>query len=264
MNMKKKPTFLLLLFALVFIAFSIDLHDNNQVFNKKEKTVSPRFANGFKSLQAEPALKSDVHRDSGYVTYIQDFLPFQQVSRNILDSSGRKILTHWHSFVLAFRNERESEDHYTTYRLNPNNSKFASTGGQMRQRPYYRPPRDGEKSFLVQDFETEINTFMDIGGDGFFLNMISKPFNETGGGRWNHYYACSEAAANVSNDFAIIPSPDCGATFKQQNVEDFVKIMNWIKEHPNRMEIDGKLPFLPGILVCILFPSGMRCLTNSR
>ena len=73
--------------------------------------------------------------------------------------------------------------------------------------------------------------------------MISKPFNETGGGRWNHYYACAEAASNVSDDFAIIPSPDCGATFKQQNVDDFVKIMNWIQEQPNRLEIDGKTAF---------------------
>ena len=176
--------------------------------------------------------------------HMQDFLPFQTLSLQELQACERKVLTHLHSFILAFNNARESEDHYTTFRLNPDASeKHKGFGGQLRQRPYYRPVRDGDKHFFVQDYEAMLQNFVDIGGDIAVLNIFTEPYKRRGGGRWHHFEACYQAAENIEADLSILPCMDCACYYKRGDVEDALDVIEWASEQPSTLRMDDRLVF---------------------
>ena len=136
---------------------------------------------------------------------ISPFLPFEMPGTAALRKSPKKVFAHYFTpFPIAVGNVEESVDYYTKNFLNPQgeSGKFLGSGGFLRERPLARSVRT-EANWAELDLQTEVRRAIDIGLDGFTIDLLG-----TTGKAFERTKMMLAAANAVDPGFKIVLMPD--------------------------------------------------------
>ena len=224
-------------------------NDAGSVFDTVQVTVSMQKNDSAVLIEAAPAeiraLPAPVREwmPNYYDPSQAKYWPFIMPSKETLRASKRKLFAGYHSpFPVSINNKPEEHEYYVRPWADPfakeGPKSHAAYGGYLREKPYYRLPKEG--SWKVSDYEDEIRLAMAAGIDGFIYNIVS-----TSGNYWDMLLAVFEAAKNVSPDFKIVIMPDCACEFKNKDIATMVKVVGAFRDHPNVMRHNGKIVLAP-------------------
>jgi hypothetical protein len=119
-------------------------------------------------------------------------------------SSTKKVFGHYFPpYPISIDNKAASVDYYTRNYLSPTgeNSKFAATGGLLRDRPNPRAPLPG--NFELADATTEVKQASAAGLDGFVINIMGWTGNS-----WTRALQMTKAAKASGTGFVTVPMID--------------------------------------------------------
>lgn len=139
---------------------------------------------------------------------ISQYLPFDPLSTSELRASPKKVFAHYFTpYPVSIDNKDPSIDYYTTGYLNPagEGGIHSGYGGYLRQRPLGRGARP-ETNWEALDMELEVRRAIDVGIDGFTVDLLS-----TTGTHLTRTKRMLDAAHAVDTGFKIVLMPDMEA-----------------------------------------------------
>lgn len=158
--------------------------------------------------------------------------------------SSKQVFAHYVTpFPVSFDNKATSEDYYSKNYLQPSgeNSKFAASGGFIRDRPLGRSALSGD--YASADLANEIRVAKAAGIDGFSLDLMA-----TSGDNWTRTLKMLDAAHATDPSFKIMLMPDstCLTSLSTTQMSD---LLAKLADKPSAYRLsDGRLvvaPFAP-------------------
>jgi hypothetical protein len=172
-------------------------------------------------------------------TDLANVLPFDPIAFGNIGTDKKLVFAHWHVFSISFDNRPASGDYYATELMSPEGlgGQYRDVGGNIRERPFPRPPRSGS-DWLIQDLREDIKLAGAIGIDAFFYNIVSVDMKSP---RFQGLKSILDAAAFTPSTVKIAPNLDASILAGEplEKIEDAIQL---VAQHPGIMRLqDGRM-----------------------
>ncbi|MDR3707754.1 MAG: glycoside hydrolase family 71 protein [Capsulimonadaceae bacterium] len=172
-------------------------------------------------------------------------LPFDRPALSTLRKSQHKVFAHYFTpFPISIDNRDPENDYYAKGYLDPHGErdKWLAHGGFLRERPLPRAPLT-DPEWTKRDIETDVRRAVEMGIDGFTVDLMGEPSERNGG--WRRTIELIEAAQRVDPDFKIVPMPDLTAGYSHATTY-LTDAITALSKYPNVYRLpDGRMVVSP-------------------